>query len=207
MLFGAGKGKRQPGALPISQTPAAALPACLHPSLVPLLEALPQRDPTAWGGTPQPSLLSHRRARCQDVLEADPLSQCQDTAEGERQLRGQPAGKPGPHLGLSAPCSLPPVIQPPLRVLTPSPAGTAVLEKVVFGVEKNSTFLECLARSPQVTVRWLVRRGAETAPSEVRGQGAGTAAGVALSPGTNPGALLCPRSGTTGISWCWSKGC
>lgn len=108
MLFGAGKGKRQPGALPISQTPAAALPACLHPFLVPLLEALPQRDPTAWGGTPQPSLLSHRRARCQDVLEADPLSQCQDTAEGERQLRGQPAGKPGPHLGLSAPCSLPP---------------------------------------------------------------------------------------------------
>ncbi|NWY75620.1 SEM3D protein, partial [Erithacus rubecula] len=75
-----------------------------------------------------PHLLTEKkRARCQDVLEADPLSQCQDTAE-----------------------------------------GTAVVEKVVFGVEKNSTFLECLARSPQSSVRWLVRRGQETAPSEVR---------------------------------------
>ncbi|NXH56643.1 SEM3D protein, partial [Rhabdornis inornatus] len=78
-----------------------------------------------------PHLLTEKkRARCQDVLEADPLRQCQDTAE-----------------------------------------GTAVVDKVVFGVEKNSTFLECLARSPQVTVRWLVRRGEETAPSEVRNNG------------------------------------
>ncbi|KAL2299741.1 hypothetical protein Nmel_012586 [Mimus melanotis] len=78
-----------------------------------------------------PHLLTEKkRARCQDVLEADPLRQCQDTAE-----------------------------------------GSAVVDKVVFGVEKNSTFLECLARSPQVTVRWLVRRGEETAPSEVRNNG------------------------------------
>ncbi|NWS92632.1 SEM3D protein, partial [Toxostoma redivivum] len=78
-----------------------------------------------------PHLLTEKkRARCQDLLEADPLRQCQDTAE-----------------------------------------GTAVVDKVVFGVEKNSTFLECLARSPQVTVRWLVRRGLETAPSEVRNNG------------------------------------
>ncbi|NXA97105.1 SEM3D protein, partial [Melanocharis versteri] len=78
-----------------------------------------------------PHLLTEkRRARCQDVLKADPLSQCQDTAE-----------------------------------------GTAAVEKVVFGVEKNSTFLECLARSPQPTIRWLVRRGEETAPSEVRNNG------------------------------------
>ncbi|NWR23616.1 SEM3D protein, partial [Emberiza fucata] len=78
-----------------------------------------------------PHLLTEkRRARCQDVLGADPLSQCQDTAE-----------------------------------------GTAAVDKVVFGVEKNSTFLECLARSPQISVRWLVRRGEETAPSEVRNNG------------------------------------
>ncbi|NXM96454.1 SEM3D protein, partial [Sylvia borin] len=75
-------------------------------------------------------LTEKRRARCQDVLKADPLSQCQDTAE-----------------------------------------GTAAVEKVVFGVEKNSTFLECLARSPQITIRWLVRRGEETAPSEARNNG------------------------------------
>ncbi|NXD24795.1 SEM3D protein, partial [Spelaeornis formosus] len=78
-----------------------------------------------------PHLLTEkRRARCQDVLKANPLSQCQDAAE-----------------------------------------GTAAEEKVVFGVEKNSTFLECLARSPQITTRWLVRRGDETTPSEVRNNG------------------------------------
>ncbi|NWH98221.1 SEM3D protein, partial [Tichodroma muraria] len=91
------------------------------------------RDPyCTWDSkTCAPHLLTEkRRARCQDVLKADPISQCQDTAE-----------------------------------------GTAAEEKVVFGVEKNSTFLECLARSPQITVRWLVRRGEETAPSEVRNNG------------------------------------
>ncbi|NXU12474.1 SEM3D protein, partial [Pardalotus punctatus] len=91
------------------------------------------RDPyCTWDSkTCAPHLLTEkRRARCQDVLRADPLSQCQDTAE-----------------------------------------GTAAVEKVVFGVEKNSTFLECLARSPQTTIRWLVRHGEETAPSEVRNNG------------------------------------
>ncbi|NXD97309.1 SEM3D protein, partial [Chaetorhynchus papuensis] len=91
------------------------------------------RDPyCTWDSkTCAPHLLTEkRRARCQDVLKADPLSQCQDTAE-----------------------------------------GIAAVEKVVFGVEKNSTFLECLARSPQTAIRWLVRRGEETAPSEVRNNG------------------------------------
>ncbi|NXI93379.1 SEM3D protein, partial [Psophia crepitans] len=75
-------------------------------------------------------LTEKRRARCQDVLKSDPLSQCQDTAE-----------------------------------------GTTAAEKLVFGVEKNSTFLECLARSPQTTVRWLVRHGEEMGLSEVRNNG------------------------------------
>ncbi|NWU33342.1 SEM3D protein, partial [Hylia prasina] len=91
------------------------------------------RDPyCTWDSkTCSPHLLTEkRRARCQDVLKADPLSQCQDTAE-----------------------------------------GTAAADKVVFGVEKNSTFLECLARSPQISIRWLVRRGEEAAPSEVRNNG------------------------------------
>ncbi|NWU26610.1 SEM3D protein, partial [Dyaphorophyia castanea] len=91
------------------------------------------RDPyCTWDSrTCAPHLLTEkRRARCQDVLKADPLKQCHDTAD-----------------------------------------GTAAAEKVVFGVEKNSTFLECLARSPQTTIRWLVRRGEETAPSEVRNSG------------------------------------
>uniref|UniRef100_A0A8C8A5Z8 Semaphorin 3D n=1 Tax=Otus sunia TaxID=257818 RepID=A0A8C8A5Z8_9STRI len=74
------------------------------------------RDPyCTWDGKNCPCLLSHRRAHCQDMLKSDPLSQCQDTAEGE---------------------------------------WTTAVEKLVFGVEKNSTFLECLARSPQTTVRW-----------------------------------------------------
>lgn len=82
------------------------------------------------------------------------------------------------------------------------------MEKVVFGVEKNSTFLECLARSPQTTIRWLVRRGEEAAPSEVRRQGSGDGQQGWLHPqGLTHGLCLCPRSGTTDISWCWSKGC
>ncbi|NXU25163.1 SEM3D protein, partial [Thalassarche chlororhynchos] len=91
------------------------------------------RDPyCTWDSkTCAPHLLTEkRRARCQDVLKSDPLSQCQDTAE-----------------------------------------GTAAVEKLVFGVEKNSTFLECLARSPQTTVRWLVQHGEETGLSEVRNNG------------------------------------
>ncbi|XP_009956904.1 PREDICTED: semaphorin-3D-like [Leptosomus discolor] len=91
------------------------------------------RDPyCTWDSeTCTPHLLTEkRRARCQDVLKPDPLSQCQDTAE-----------------------------------------VTAAVEKLVFGVEKNSTFLECLARSPQTTVRWLVRHSEETGLSEVRNNG------------------------------------
>ncbi|XP_035414226.1 semaphorin-3D-like [Cygnus atratus] len=89
------------------------------------------RDPyCTWDGkTCAPHLLTEkRRARCQDVLKPDVLSQCQDTAE-----------------------------------------GTAVAtEKLVFGVEKNSTFLECLARSPQTTIRWLAWRGEGSGLSEIR---------------------------------------
>ncbi|NXK11949.1 SEM3D protein, partial [Herpetotheres cachinnans] len=91
------------------------------------------RDPyCTWDSkTCAPHLLTEkRRARCQDVLKSDPLSQCQDTTE-----------------------------------------GTTAVEKLVFGVEKNSTFLECLARSPQTTVRWLVRHSEEMGLSEVRSNG------------------------------------
>ncbi|NXG53171.1 SEM3D protein, partial [Psilopogon haemacephalus] len=91
------------------------------------------RDPyCTWDSkTCTPHLLTEkRRARCQDVLKSDVLSQCQDTTE-----------------------------------------GTTAVEKLVFGVEKNSTFLECLARSPQTTVRWLVRQGEEMGLSEVRNNG------------------------------------
>ncbi|XP_057263634.1 semaphorin-3D-like isoform X1 [Pezoporus wallicus] len=91
------------------------------------------RDPyCTWDSrTCSPHVLTEkRRARCQDVLKSDPLSQCQDTAE-----------------------------------------GTAAVEKLVFGVEKNSTFLECLARSPQTTVRWLVRHGEDADLSEVGSHG------------------------------------
>ncbi|XP_071669246.1 semaphorin-3D-like isoform X2 [Patagioenas fasciata] len=91
------------------------------------------RDPyCTWDGrTCVPQLLTEkRRARCQDVLKSDLLSQCQDTAE-----------------------------------------GTTVSEKLVFGVEKNSTFLECLAHSPQLTVRWLVQHSEETGLSEIRSNG------------------------------------
>ncbi|NXA04985.1 SEM3D protein, partial [Sapayoa aenigma] len=91
------------------------------------------RDPyCTWDGkTCAPHLLTEkRRARCQDVLKSDLLSQCKDTTE-----------------------------------------ATAAVDKLVFGVEKNSTFLECLARSPQTTIRWLAQHGEETGLSEVRNNG------------------------------------
>lgn len=91
------------------------------------------RDPyCTWDGSAcTPLLLTEkRRARCQDVLKADVLSQCQDTAE-----------------------------------------GMAAVEQPVFGVEENSTFLECRARSPQTAVRWLARRGEGPGLSEVRSGG------------------------------------
>uniref|UniRef100_A0A452IM60 Sema domain-containing protein n=1 Tax=Gopherus agassizii TaxID=38772 RepID=A0A452IM60_9SAUR len=47
----------------------------------------------------------------------------------------------------------------------------AAEEKLVFGVENNSTFLECLARSPQTAIRWLVQRSREAALDQVLGEG------------------------------------
>lgn len=39
-------------------------------------------------------------------------------------------------------------------------------DKIVYGTEKNSTFLECVPRSPQATITWLVQR--EDRKEEVR---------------------------------------
>ncbi|XP_067417259.1 semaphorin-3D-like [Emydura macquarii macquarii] len=88
------------------------------------------RDPyCTWDGQGcSPQRLTKRRARCQDLLETDPVSQCQDTTAGV----------------------------------------TSAEEKLVFGVENNSTFLECLARSPQTALRWLVQQSLEAALREVR---------------------------------------
>ncbi|NWY05449.1 SEM3D protein, partial [Nothoprocta ornata] len=91
------------------------------------------RDPyCTWDGRScAPHVLTEKRqARCQDVLQPDPRSQCQDTTE-----------------------------------------GTPAVEKLVFGVEKNSTFLECLPRSPQTSVRWLVQHGEEGSASELTSNG------------------------------------
>ncbi|XP_074861253.1 semaphorin-3D-like isoform X2 [Carettochelys insculpta] len=45
---------------------------------------------------------------------------------------------------------------------------TAPEERLLFGVENNSMFLECLARSPQTALRWLAQRGREDPLQEVR---------------------------------------
>uniref|UniRef100_A0A4W5LIU4 Sema domain, immunoglobulin domain (Ig), short basic domain, secreted, (semaphorin) 3D n=1 Tax=Hucho hucho TaxID=62062 RepID=A0A4W5LIU4_9TELE len=40
--------------------------------------------------------------------------------------------------------------------------GGRVEERIMFGVENNSTFLECLPKSQQATIRWFIHRpGAE----------------------------------------------
>nr|XP_051708980.1 semaphorin-3E isoform X1 [Oryctolagus cuniculus] len=41
-------------------------------------------------------------------------------------------------------------------------------ERLAYGVENNSTLLECTPRSPQVKVVWLVQRGRETRKEEVQ---------------------------------------
>lgn len=41
-------------------------------------------------------------------------------------------------------------------------------EKVVYGTEHNSTFLECIPKSPQAAVQWFVRRSLEELRDEVR---------------------------------------
>ncbi|KAM9133863.1 semaphorin-3D-like isoform 2-T3 [Pangshura tecta] len=99
-------------------------------------------------------LTEKRRARCQDALKAEPVSQCQDT--------------------------------------------TAAEEKLVFGVENNSTFLECLAHSPQTAIRWLVQRSREAALDEPschwpRGHGGQTGQGGRQPP--EPHAHAAPVQG------------
>lgn len=45
----------------------------------------------------------------------------------------------------------------PVSVL-PSEEFDVPEDKVVFALENNSTFLECVPRSPQATVSWLLQR-------------------------------------------------
>ncbi|KFQ39062.1 Semaphorin-3D, partial [Mesitornis unicolor] len=74
-----------------------------------------------------------------------------------------------PHLLTEkSPAALQPSLVPPA---SPCHGRVPWRGKLVFGVEKNSTFLECLTRSPQTTVRWLVQRSEEMGPSEVRNNG------------------------------------
>lgn len=61
MLFGAGKGKRQPWSF--THQPDPYCHSACHPPLVSLLEALPRRDPTAPSALPQACPLPGR-AEC-----------------------------------------------------------------------------------------------------------------------------------------------
>lgn len=42
--------------------------------------------------------------------------------------------------------------------------------KVIFGVQNNSTFLECLPHSPQTTIHWFVQHSISTALEQVLGK-------------------------------------
>lgn len=44
----------------------------------------------------------------------------------------------------------------------------SVEEKVLYGAEDNSTFLECVPRSPQASVQWFVQRPPDEQRDEVR---------------------------------------
>lgn len=48
-------------------------------------------------------------------------------------------------------------------------AGSEKIElKVVYGVENNSTFLECMPSSPQATVKWIMQQKHSQSTKEVR---------------------------------------
>ncbi|NWI99098.1 SEM3D protein, partial [Crypturellus undulatus] len=59
----------------------------------------------------------------------------------------------------------------PLSQCQDTTEGPAAAEKLVFGVEKNSTFLECLPRSPQTSIRWLVQHSEEESTNELTSNG------------------------------------
>ncbi|XP_020644198.3 semaphorin-3D isoform X2 [Pogona vitticeps] len=52
------------------------------------------------------------------------------------------------------------------------PKGISLAEeKVIFGVQNNATFLECVPRSPQTTIRWLVQHSHTLALEEIESTG------------------------------------
>lgn len=61
----------------------------------------------------------------------------------------------------------------------------SVEEKVLYGAEENSTFLECTPRSPQATVQWFVQRPPDEQRDEVR----------------LPPCLLCSPCEDIGVMW------
>uniref|UniRef100_A0A8B9NZL4 Semaphorin 3G n=1 Tax=Apteryx owenii TaxID=8824 RepID=A0A8B9NZL4_APTOW len=52
--------------------------------------------------------------------------------------------------------------------LTGESLGSRVEEKVLYGAEHNSTFLECAPRSPQASVQWFVQRPPDEQRDEVK---------------------------------------
>lgn len=55
-----------------------------------------------------------------------------------------------------------------LSVFSPVDDFESVEEKVLYGAEDNSTFLECVPRSPQASVQWFVQRPPDEQRDEVR---------------------------------------
>lgn len=56
----------------------------------------------------------------------------------------------------------------PVPVFAPVDDFESVEEKVLYGAEDNSTFLECVPRSPQASVQWFVQRPPDEQRDEVR---------------------------------------
>ncbi|KAJ6667686.1 hypothetical protein lerEdw1_016007 [Lerista edwardsae] len=60
----------------------------------------------------------------------------------------------------------------PVRQCQDSAKGNPEAEgKVIFGVQNNSTFLECLPHSPQTTTRWFVQHSPTAALEQIRSLG------------------------------------
>lgn len=64
----------------------------------------------------------------------------------------------------------------------------------VFGMEHNSTFLECLPKSPQAAVRWFLQRPGGQGPDQVSEDPA-SSLHVSLSHISPEPQVLSPRKG------------
>lgn len=101
-----------------------------------------------------------RRARRQDIKHGDPASQCWDTEDGTTCS----AANTPQQSDMMKPR------HPGSSFFFPSlgPMKGLVEERLLFGVQSNSTFLECIPKSQQAHIQWYIQRPGSERREKVR---------------------------------------